>query len=516
MAVVQQLIRRARLVGATKGTSTAPGLIGPPEPVDILLSNGRIAAVGPDLPATGVAEIDADGRWASPGLWDNHVHLGQWTVNRGWIDLSGTDSPEDVLDRVRQVLPTTRPGQAIFGFGFRIAVWEERAEVAALDAMCNDRPIILISGDAHNGWLNTNAQQVLGASPHESVIEELEWFDIYARVGEVFDVSPTVYDYSATIAAAHRMGVVGVVDLEFEPGFRRWAERIEQGVAPLRVRSGVYPVDLDDVIAAGLRSGDPIAGSELVRMGPLKIISDGALNTRTAYCCQPYTDSEPGNPLLGTLNYSRQEVTELMRRATEAGLEVAIHGIGDAATRQSLDAFEATGARGSIEHGQLVRYRDIRRIAALGVRASVQPAHLLDDRDVAMHCWSDRTDRCFSFASMLQAGVDLRMGSDAPVAPLDPWLAMAAAVHRSADDREPWHPEQNLTAHQAWLASLDQPGPVAFGKPADVVLLDRDPLHVQGGRGVGVERDTGRAAQWLRQTMVELTVVNGEVVHSAL
>lgn len=510
------MIRRARMVGSPRGASALPGLIGPPEPVDILLSGGRVVAVGPGLSNVGVPEIDADGRWASPGLWDNHVHLGQWTVNRGRIDLSGTDSPAEVLDRVRQLLPLTRPGQAIFGFGFRLAVWEDRAEVAELDALCNDRPIILISGDAHNGWLNTYAQQVLGATPHDSVIEELAWFDIYARIGEVFDVEPTVYDYSATIAAAHRMGVVGVVDLEFERGFERWVDRIEQGVAPLRVRSGVYPTDLEAAIAAGVRTGSPIGGSELVRMGPLKIISDGALNTRSAFCCQPYSDSDPGKPVHGTQNYTLAEVIALMKRAKATGFEVAIHGIGDAATHQSLAAFAATGARGSIEHGQLVRYRDIPRIAELGVRASVQPAHLLDDRDVAMQCWADRTDRCFSYRSMLEAGVDLRLGSDAPVSPLDPWLAMAAAVHRSADDREPWHPEQNLTAYEAWLASLDQPGPLEVGKRADVILLDRDPLHVQGGRGVGVERDTGRAAQWLRQTMVEVTVVNGEIVHNTL
>ncbi|NVP72878.1 hypothetical protein HXP39_19380, partial [Vibrio cholerae O1 biovar El Tor] len=82
-------------VGAMVGEASASGLIGPPEPVDILLANGRIAAIAPGLPATGAHEIEADGRWASPGLWDHHVHLGQWTVNRGWIDLSGTGSPAE-------------------------------------------------------------------------------------------------------------------------------------------------------------------------------------------------------------------------------------------------------------------------------------------------------------------------------------------------------------------------------------------------------------------------------------
>ena len=134
---------------------------------------------------------------------------------------------------------------------------------------------------------------------------------------------------------------------------------------------------------------------------------------------------------------------------------MAIHAIGDAALELAMDAFEATGARGSIEHAQLITTRELRRMARLGISASVQPAHLLDDRDTTIQIWPDRADRCFAFRSMLDQGVELRLGSDAPVAPLDPWLAMAAAVHRSADEREPWHPEQALTASEALAASTD-------------------------------------------------------------
>ena len=80
---------------------------------------------------------------------------------------------------------------------------------------------------------------------------------------------------------------------------------------------------------------------------------------------------------------------------------------------------------------------------------------------------------------MVDDGVDVVLGSDAPVSPLDPWLAVAAAVHRSADEREPWHPEQAITAREALAASTDGWGTVAAGHPADLVLLDADPL---GGR----------------------------------
>ena len=112
-------------------------------------------------------------------------------------------------------------------------------------------------------------------------------------------------------------------------------------------------------------------------------------------------------------------------------------------------------------------------MARLGIRASVQPAHLLDDRDLTESFWPDRTGRCFALRWLLDDGVDVVLGSDAPVSPLDPWDAIAAAVHRSADDRDPWHAEQALTVAEvfkntsnsatkrvpsnAWRKSLNRP-----------------------------------------------------------
>jgi predicted amidohydrolase YtcJ len=187
---------------------------------------------------------------------------------------------------------------------------------------------------------------------------------------------------------------------------------------------------------------------------------------------------------------------------------VATHAIGDAAVAEALAAYADTGAIGSIEHAQLVGRDDVRRMAELGVRASVQPAHLLDDRDLTELAWPGRADRCFAFRWMLDEGVELALGSDAPVSPLDPWLAIAAAVHRSSDEREPWHAEQALTPAEALTASVDGQPTVGVGSPGDLVLLDADPLAPQG--------DSAAAAAALREMSVALTVVGGRVVHSTL
>ena len=116
------------------------------------------------------------------------------------------------------------------------------------------------------------------------------------------------------------------------------------GIDQLRVRTATYPDRLEEVIAAGLRTGQELpGGSDLLTMGPLKIISDGSLNTRTAYCCEPYADAQSLEFPRGKQNHSLQELVTLLRRARECGLEVALHAIGDAAAAAALDAFAATG-----------------------------------------------------------------------------------------------------------------------------------------------------------------------------
>ena len=176
-----------------------------------------------------------------------------------------------------------------------------------------------------------------------------------------------------------------------------------------------------------------------------------------------------------------------MARATEHGLETAIHAIGDAACHDVVAAYERDG-RARVDGARPAddpRGR-ARRWDGSGCGASVQPAHLLDDRDVTELIWPDRADRCFPLRWMVEDGVQLAFGSDAPVSPLDPWLAIAAAVHRSADDRPAWHAEQALTPKEALAASVDGQGSVHAGAPADLVLLDADPLDASGThRGPG-------------------------------
>jgi predicted amidohydrolase YtcJ len=494
------------LISDVRRVALAHGPAGDAEPVDVLIEDGSVTQVGRGLDRGAGETVAGEGRWLIPGLWDQHVHLGQWTLTSSRLDLASAGSPEAAVRRTQE-RAAERPGSPVIGWGHRSASWHRAPTVAELDLAVPDVPVVLICGDGHHAWLNSRALTALELPHREGMVAEYEWFAAYNRLDGLTDGSASSpAAYRRTLQAAAATGIVGLVDFEFGAPVSDWTDRWSEGAGLLRVQVATYAEHLDEVIDSGLRTGDALPGCDgLATMGPLKIISDGSINTRTAWCCAPYADgADPEHPA-GRPNLPAAELQALMRRAHANGLEVATHAIGDAAVDAALTAYAATGARGSIEHAQLINRSDVDRIAALGLRASVQPAHLLDDRDITERYWPDRTGRCFALRWMLDAGVTLVLGSDAPVSRLDPWLAMAAAVHRSADFREAWHPEQALTAREALAASTNGLGTVAAGQPADLALLDADPLEDSG--------DAIEVASRLRSMTVSATVVAGRLVH---
>lgn len=449
--------------------------------VDLRVTGGvvnEIAPAGALAPAPSGGVLDADGRWLIPGLWDQHVHMTTWAAFSDRLDLTGTTSPADLLERVGPAVAALDASgvgkdRALIGMGYRASLWQEPATVAALDDVTGARPVVLIGGDAHNGWVNSAALRALGLPVRAGVLDENDWFPVMARLAELGEGVRSEHEQlqSALHGAASR-GIVGITDFEFESSHRTWPDRVAAGLGGLRVRTGFYEDALTEVLDSGLRTGDPLA--DLVTLGPLKIISDGSLGTLTANCCDPYVAGSP-HPR-GKRNISQDHLVELLATASAAGLDVALHAIGDRAVSDALSAFEQTGARGSIEHAQLMRRSDVGRMAALPLRASVQPAHLLDDRTVTDHVWADRADRAFMLRSLSDAGVPLALGSDAPVSALDPWLAIDAAVWRADEGDAPWYPDERIDTTRALFASTNGAGPVKVGSRGDLVLLDDDPF----------------------------------------
>jgi predicted amidohydrolase YtcJ len=418
--------------------------------------------------------LDLEGRYIIPGLWDEHVHMTQWALTANRIDVSSAGSAREAVEVVRSCLGGADTGLTVVGAGFRDAVWSDAPSLEMLDAATGQMPAALISHDLHCIWLNSAAASKYGVEVDASgLLREDAAFAVTRELGRLPDDVVDSWVQAAAREAAAR-GIVGVVDFEMTWNRDAWLRRMAKGFDSFRVDAGVYPEHLDRAAAEGMQTGQKLGGGGLLRVGPLKVLIDGSLNTRTAYCVDPYPHGG-----LGILTLSEAELLSLLVRAREAGFVPAVHAIGDGANQVALDAFAAAGIRGRIEHAQFVRKEDFARFGELGLTASVQPAHALDDRDTADSNWPGRTDRAFPLRSLLDAGATLALGSDAPVAALDPWLAMSAATTRSRmDGRGPWHPEQALTREEALAASTRGRGRIRVGGPADIAVLDGDPLAV--------------------------------------
>ena len=469
----------------------------PSTPVDVLLADGRIAAIGVDLDPSGAVVVEGDGRWVAPGLWDEHTHFEQWAQSALRIDTAGTSDPGEACRRVADHIASLGgPADAVVvGFGHRMSSWSREPVTAELDAVSGTHPVILMAGDAHSGWLNSAAQRLYGVS-FDGICTEGDWFALMPRVND--DPQALADARLRRIRELFALGVVGLVDLVMDDHLGPWQRLAAEGVVLPRVDVGVFPSTLDEVIAAGLRTGDPLPGGDgLLRMGSLKIIADGSLSSLSAARRDAY------GVVSGHFAYTLDDLVAMQTRARAHGLTVATHAIGDACLSQVLDAYEASGARGTIEHAQLVDRADIPRIVRLGLPLNVQPWHLVDDWRAMDQLWPGRCDDAFPFRSLLDAGVALRLSSDAPVAPLDPWRAMAAAVHRNTPELGSWHPAERITATEAFRASVRTR--VAVGQPADVILLDTNPLEPQTDSAVAADRLLG--------AVVSATYVAGDRRH---
>jgi predicted amidohydrolase YtcJ len=465
---------------------------------DLLLVDGRIESVGPSgsVDAPGAEVVPLQGRVVVPGLWDAHVHFLQQVNRRRRLDLSGTSSAAETLSIVAAQPMSDRP---LVGYGFRDGLWPDAPSTAALDAVTGARPTVLISGDLHCAWMNTAACALLGTRTEaDGMLREDVWMQALERLDAL--APPEHADFAAAADAAAARGVVGVVDFENAPNVELWRERVEAGVRSLRVECSVWPDRLEQAIAAGRRTGDRLDPDGLLTMGRLKIIADGSLNTRTAWCFDPYPGLDPSSPhACGIETVAPSQVEQLVARAHAHGILPAVHAIGDRCNSEVLDVFERLGIPGTVEHAQLVAPADLARFGALRITASVQPEHAMDDRDVADRYWAGRTAGAFAYRSLLDAGAQLHLGSDAPVAPLDPWITLSAAVSRSRYGRAAWHPEQRLPRQEALAASVRTR--IAPGEPADLVVLDTDPLTCDD--------------EALRTMGVAATLISGRFTHDA-
>jgi predicted amidohydrolase YtcJ len=503
---------------------------------DALAVNGdRLSSVGSSAevrkhirPSTRL--IDAGGAMVVPGFIDSHIHFLEGGVGLSSVQLRDARTREEFVRRIAEFAKTAEPGAWITNGDWDHEWWGGELPTREwIDAVTPNNPVWLSRLDHHMSLANGIALRMAGVTRNtadvdggtivrdssgeptgilkdnaEQLVDRILPPMSDAQERRALDAAMQ-YVASNGVTSVHHMGTWDDLAV-FERAHARGDLRTRLYAA---VQIGTWE-RLRDVVRERGR------GDEWLRIGALKGFVDGSLGSHTAAMLEPFSDA-PGDT--GLLVNSLEDMYSWTSGADAAGLNMIIHAIGDRAIRLQLDIFErvirengARDRRFRIEHAQHLHRDDLGRFAELGVIASVQPYHAIDDgRWAEKLIGRERAKLTYAFRSLLDAKARLSLGSDWPVAPATPLEGIyAAATRRTLDDANPkgWVPEQKISVEEALrgytadaaFASFeeDEKGTLVSGKLADFAIIDRDITRI--------------APEEIRDARVTMTVVGGSTV----
>jgi predicted amidohydrolase YtcJ len=516
-----------------------------PEAEAVAVWRDRILAVGKSDDVKALAGpktrvIDLKGRRVVPGFYDSHVHLLGSGMRLGEVALKNAKDEAEFGKRLREFDQKLPRDRWLLGgeWDHDRAFGGQLPGAELIDKYVSDRPVFLRRYDGHMAVVNSHVLKMAGitaktADPPGGVIYRKPGtqeptgllrdnaMGLVERLVPAPSEAEIIEAVRAALEEARQAGVTSVQDMDGSGGAtRRTLFRVYQQMArdgKLTVRIDLrWPLgEWEQLARLGAEAG---FGDDWVKIGGVKGFADGSLGSSTAKMFEPFVN-EPGST--GVFVTPPDKLRRDITAADRAGLSVAVHAIGDRANAELLDIFaevaKANGPRDRrfrVEHAQHLRPQDYARFKELGVIASMQPYHAIDDgRWAAGRIGAKRCASSYAFRSLLDAGAKLAFGSDWSVAPLSPILGIDAAVNRrTLDDKNPkgWFPEQKVSAAEAveaytltsaYAASQERDrGSIEAGKLADLVVLSRDILAEK-------ERDH------IAEAAVELTVVGGRVVY---
>ena len=510
----------------------------------VAIDNGRFSYVGDRAAAMALKGpetrvINLGEGVAYPGLIDAHLHVAGIGAAMRAVNLSGADSFTDIIERIAARAGNLRDGVTVTGHGWHQSKWREAPPGSvdgfpthhALSEAVPSNPVILEHANGHSVLLNQAAMDQLGINAgtlapeggvvvmqdgeptgllHETAIALAAPLQAYDQqtAEELLELAQR-HLLSEGITTAHDAGALQV-DLAAQTSMAT------RGDLVIRLYSMVLASDqaaLDEWLARGPLLGE---GDHRLTVRSIKVQADGALGSRTAWLHAPYSDAPDTT---GVLTYDLDALRELIRASRGDQWQINVHAIGDRANSAVLEVFApftstAEDHRFRIEHAQHLRPGDGPLFASQGVIASMQPIHLSSDRPWAIdRLGQQRIDEgAYIWRDLLNSGVVVASGTDAPVEPVNPMANFYAAVTRktlAGLPKEGFEPEQKLSREEALYAMTlagayaafeeADKGSIEVGKLADITVLSQDILTV--------------AESVILQTEVMLTLVGGEVAY---
>jgi predicted amidohydrolase YtcJ len=479
--------------------------------------------------------VDAGGRLIVPGFTDAHVHFREGGFSLASVQLRDARTRDEFVARIKAFAATVPAGTWITGGNWDHSLWGGELPTREwIDAVTPDHPVWINRLDGHMSLANSVALKLAGVT--RATKDIAGGAIVRDRKGEptgvLKDNAMTLVDAAvpapstemkdrgllAAMKYVNEQGVTTVHNMGTWDDVETFARAAKAKTLTTRVYA-VTPLDqwekLRDAVAAKTYGGADGRGDEWLRVGGLKGFMDGSLGSHTAAFEEPFADAPKDR---GLLVNPPEKMYEWISGADKSGLHVMVHAIGDRAIAMLLDIYErvenedgARDRRFRVEHTQHLREQDIPRFAQLGVIASMQPYHAIDDGRWAEQLIGKRIATTYAFRSLLDNKARLAFGSDWFVAPATPLEGIYAAVtRRTLDDKNPdgWVPKQKITVEEALraytaggaYASFDEArkGTLSAGKLADLVIIDRDLFKIP--------------PEEIRSAKVLTTVVGGKVV----
>jgi predicted amidohydrolase YtcJ len=502
----------------------------------IRIKDSRIAEVGSRQAvkkncSAATCKIELPGRLIIPGIIDGHCHFVKLGLMLQQIDLRGLSSLGACRERIRQAAQHSKPGQWIIGRGWDHHQWAEKREPTRhdLDDLTPGNPTAMVRVCGHSIWANTLAlaRSTISQSTRNPPGGTIERDPVSGEpTGLIREAIYLISNHFPPLGRKDRKhaaleaqkqalqyGITGVHSCETLLEFEALEELVNADKLKLRVYHLIPSDELEEAVSRKIGSG---IDTNRLWSGHVKLFADGSLGSATALLHKPYLD-EPQNAGIACL--SPEALFQRVTSAYRHGYEVAIHAIGDKAVTNALQAIARArkicpgDRRDRIEHVQLFRPRDLALFRDLGVTASVQPVFFHSDWQVAIKKWGpDRCRFAYAWKSLLNAGIPIQFGSDAPVEPINPLLGFQEAATRHPLDEalsDRWFPSKTLTVDECIRAFTCQPawtsrkenhlGILTPGRWADLTVYKQDFFNRSPDQWSGVT--------------VDMTIVDGEIVY---